>query len=501
MKKKRTFYGVKFPKDSLMEEAEMCQLARLLLLSPTTSVEEAGRIINSNKLNHVIPELIKSLKLELVDVAKTDYVSVDENDEDSLSLNMFNKIFEWKEKFGMPTEQELSELGKAMGLQKHFRWKKLIRNVNAQKYNTPPRILKRLQQSIIGQTEALKSVAVKMVEHQLRINSETPLPQSTCLLIGETGTGKSFTVKMAADLLAVPTIRINCGDIVPVGIVGKNIPDHLTLLYQKCNKHIDEMNKAIIHFDELDKISSYYHNSDEKFKANIQHELLRFFDNDEQLYFPETPKQYTNHIALNTSGLMLIFSGAFSGIDNIVYKRLLLENDGKTQLIDMDNLLYYCSCDDIQEYGIYPELAGRLSCIVPMRNLTESDMYGILRYARNSEMEKHKNKFRQLGIHLRIGNDALSYIAAKASRLNTGARSLQTVLESIFSEYYFEAHKYKGKEIVISAATLSRTVLKKQQPVLYKAFEQKKDIMQLSQTLNIDIDTILDYYKEYINTK
>lgn len=493
------YYGLSFPDDLEIGPELKYKLAQLLFASPTTGVDEVKTIIRNKKLIKAVNSLIDTLNCELdsIDSTKSKKAA---SDKVIVIEKLFEKKFNlWIQEFGVPTENEISSLLEANNIPLKGVWEYIYKKSKMGNCSSSKHISDYLSQYVIGQEQAVKTMSVLISEHNLRMKTESVIPRTSALIIGGTGSGKTLLINKSRDLLDVPLQRINCAGLVPVGIVGTTLEKMMTALYLSTDSNLSQTSIAMLHFDELDKLSRFYHKDDE-FKSTIQLEILHYFDLNEEIKFSETQKQYADLVSIKSNKLMLVFSGAFSGIEDIILSRLLKEQDGKLKFVDTENILHYCSTQDLINYGIIPELAGRLSYICPLNKLGKNDMYNILTSARDSYFQTHLNKCKLMGINLIFADDALRYLSEKITSQNIGVRGVNAVLSGILNEIYFNAELYSGKETIVSSKTIQNMLLKQKYAPIISQFETSFDLAQTAAKFNVSIDDILDIYSQWKRT-
>jgi ATP-dependent Clp protease ATP-binding subunit ClpX len=296
-------------------------------------------------------------------------------------------------------------------------------------------------------------------------------------------------------------LRVNCGDLVPAGIVGYTLTKAMTYLHLKAGSEIKKTAQGLLHFDEFDKLAIHNHINDDQWKTTTQFEMLKFFDLNEKIIFPCSFEQFARPVQMSTNNLMLVFSGAFQGLDAIIYSRLITEFDGNTKLIDKDNLMLYCTGDDIQKYGIIPELAGRLTFISPLNKLTSTDIYSILTRAKESEFSKHVKKCELMGVRIRFTENALRCIAQKVADQNLGARYINTIMTQILKDVYFNVHNYRKGELWIDDKRVLHACNSNRNLMLFREFDNNTDLAAIAEKFDIKVDNLLDIYLEYKSLK
>lgn len=487
--KKEKYFGIEFPKEINLPISEKRKLAKMLFLSPTTSVYEAKSIISNTKLITVASRLINTLNCELESVE----TKQKKGKIKTLEKFLINKIDKWEKEFELPTVSEFEELIAGNFINKTGVWREIYQKTLLNSLVSPVDYDYYLSDYVIGQESSIKAISVSLFEHKLRFENSYSLPKTPTLLIGPTGSGKSYLIQKSADLLDCPLITINCANLVPSGIVGTTIGNCLTNLYNISGKMINKMSKAIIHFDEFDKLSSIYHQSD-NFKANIQMELLRFFDKNEDIFFQSSSSQYSDQISVSVNNFMLVFSGAFTGIDKMIFERLNQDTKGQLGLIDQNNLMQYCSTKDLIQYGIIPELAGRFVQISRLNKLNASDLFDIIQTAKESEYKLHLEKCKVLGLNIVFRKDALKAISEIVYYNNLGVRGISAVLNDVLSEFYYNHVKYRGKDIVIDSRLLNYLLIKRKHSGLLNEFSKGLNFETIASKYNANIDEVIEMY-------
>lgn len=513
MNNENIYFGIKFPVDFILKEEQKRKLAKLLFMSPSTTAKEANEIITNTRLIGAINLLIENLSCELDSIyseKNEDEILSDEDEhfdakEDAIIEDVEkmiqNKLVEWAKVFTIPSEDEIIEISKTLNVPSAKTLIKILNKAKFAQLNTPAKIAEYLSSYIVGQTDAVKSISLIVHDHKIRETCDFELPKISCLFIGETGTGKSYIVNKAREILDVPMIRINCGDIVPSGIVGYTITKAIRDLYLLAGSNIRNTEHGILHFDEFDKLSKHNHDNDDNWKTTTQFELLKFFDMNEKIAFPSSHEYYATTEYLSTNNLVLIFSGAFHDIDSIIYTRLIKEFNGNSKLIDKNNLIQYCTPDDLQKYGIIPELAGRLSFFSPLNKLTQADIYKIIAQTKDSEISKHLKKCEIMGVKIRFTEDALQCIAEKVTKQNLGARYINTILIQILKDVYYNFQNHQKEVFVVDAKKVLNACNYNRYTVIYNEFEKRNDLKEIAEKFEIDIDNLLDIYLEFKSMK
>jgi len=511
MKDNSTFFGICFPADCDLTIENQKTLAKILFLSPSISAGEVVEILNNPNISKVKDKLIDHISSELRSVTinlrnpEDDDPDLDDPGNKKIKLEDFEiildkKLLDWKNTFDLPEEEEIKDALNELSVQFANTLVNKLRKLKFIEMDNPVKIEDYLLRFVIGQQDAVKVMSLMVYDHKQRLQCENDFPKISSLFIGDTGTGKTLLVNKARDICDVPAIRIGCADLVPTGIVGYSIPKALTELHIIGGSDLHKTENGIVHFDEFDKLARYNREKDDEWKSSTQFELLKFFDFNEKIVFPSTSEQFAKNIHLSTNNILLVFSGAFKELDSIILTRLLKEFDGNSKLIDTDNLLNYCTTDDIQRYGIIPELAGRLSFICPMNKLSANDVYDILTKAEDSDLSKHVKKCKALGINIRFSEYALRFISEKAVDQNLGVRAVNSILNQTLKNVYYNHCNY-DKELIIDKSMVQQSIAIHRNIMLFKAFEKTTDLNAIADQFEIHIDNLLDIYLDYKSLK
>lgn len=540
MKTAVAYFGVEYPSGCALSERDFRVLAKGLFMNPCISASQAKTIIDnpsfavklsalktglSCDFDTIIPVKAVEKKVDEscddcdccsddddvdVDVDDDDDFDFDDDDDDDddnvsrrIEVLIDKKLPEWVQVFGEPSEDELIEVGQELKVRNVDRWVQTLCGIKTAHLDTPEKIAEYLSSFVVGQSEAVNSISVIIHEHKMRMETSHVLPKSPCLLIGDTGTGKSYLIKKVRETLNVPKVRVDCTKLVPEGIVGSSISDAINDLYVSGGSVVSKAAYGILHFDEFDKLSdNISYRIGATTATSIQQEMLALFDLGEKINFSTSMSMlFRDFESMPTSNLMLVFSGAFHGIEAIIYARLLIEVDGKASLIDKSNLMRYCSVEDIQKYGIIPELAGRLSRIVPLNKLDSQGVYSILTKSNDSELAKYIKKFELMNIALSFADDALRCIADMVASKKIGARYINTILMQLLDKVSYNCSNYRGREFVVDAEMVRNVFVPPKHKMLFMEFEKSSDIGSIASRYNIDIDELLDIYLVYNSQK
>ncbi len=499
MKTENMHFGLCFPRDFILDEDDRHKWAKLLLMSRNLSLEDAKNLTVTTKHFLAADQILDDLHLE-TEALKMPSENENDNVENELNsevLRFYAKFQEWIRKGTFLTEEEIIELTNEFKAISPEMLHSIIDREQVLKLSTPAEFREHLSKYIIGQEKAVEIISTLVHEQKLRSGTKRLLPKSTGLFLGSTGTGKTYLINKARELLDVPIVRVSCGDLVPSGYRGTTINMALTLLHHFANRDLGATSKGIIHFDEIDKLATSYHKGEDAWRSTVQQEILKLFDMNETLSFPSPDGPHAPFLSIMTNNLMLVFSGAFHGIEDIILQRLKKEYQDNLNLVDLDNIIDYCTPLDVQAYGMLPELAARISFISPLKNHSPMDLVNMMKNSKESELIKHKNKCDILGIQLTITDEAINVIADEVYHHSLGARYIGTTLNLLLSDIYLNYHDYKGKEYILSGMMAKQKLSINKYQLVFKAFESNTTIEEIENRFNLSKDEILDLFLQW----
>lgn len=303
----------------------------------------------------------------------------------------------------------------------------------------PIEIKEKLDRFFVGSEKVKETLARIFYEHLLRAEQgkDLTLPKRNLLLIGPSGSGKSYIIRKLSEIVNVPVVMYDASKLVKRGYIGEQPEDILSLLYLKC-KSVDKMKQGVVFLDEFDKLARGEQGKALELITGAQQDLLKFIEGETYKFDISGRHGYSssNMVSFDSSALLIIAGGAFEGIDKIVDRRtkahtfgfLSTESRSSTQI---DSI----SADDLAEYGFMKECAGRFQIITILPQKTDEDLYNIMVNVDDSIIKSYQDYFRLHGCELVFEEDALRFIAHVASTQNVGARGVVKIFETILPMY------------------------------------------------------------------